>query len=258
MPQVIAVHSFRGGTGKSNLTANLAATLALAGRRVGIVDVDIQSARVSTCCLASRSSTWSAPLNDYLWGRCAIQDAAYDVSAVLPREAGAAVASRGTLHLVPSSIQAAEIARMLREGYDVDLLAAGAQALLSELSLDYLLLDTHPGLNEETLLCLAMSDVTLVVLRPDRQDYQGTAVTLEVARKLDVSHLLLVVNMVLPTVDFDALRHEVEQAYSTPVAGIFPLSEDLMQLASSGIFCLSYPDHPWTRALQAVGRQLAG
>ena len=56
-----------------------------------------------------------------------------------------------------------------------------------------------------------MSDVSLVVLRPDRQDYQGTAVTLEVARKLDVPHLLLVVNMVLPTVDLDALRQEVSR-----------------------------------------------
>jgi len=43
MPRVIAVHSFRGGTGKSNLTANLAATLALAGHRVAVVDIDIQS-----------------------------------------------------------------------------------------------------------------------------------------------------------------------------------------------------------------------
>jgi MinD-like ATPase involved in chromosome partitioning or flagellar assembly len=251
------VHSFRGGTGKSNLTANLAATLALAGHRVGIVDVDIQSPGIHVL-FGIEEQQVERSLNDYLWGRCAIQDAAYDVSAVLPRARGAAVAPRGSLHLVPSSIQAGEIARILREGYDVDLLAAGAQALLAELSLDYLLLDTHPGLNEETLLCLAMSDVSLVVLRPDRQDYQGTAVTLEVARKLDVSHLLLLVNMVLPTVDFDALRQELEQAYSAPVAGLLPLSEDVVQLASSGIFCLSFPDHPWTRALQVIAGQLAG
>jgi MinD-like ATPase involved in chromosome partitioning or flagellar assembly len=257
MPRVIAVHSFRGGTGKSNLTANLAATLALAGHRVAVVDIDIQSPGIHVLFGLDEQHV-ERSLNDYLWGRCAIQDAAYDVSATLPRERGAAVASRGGLYLVPSSIQAGEIARILREGYDVDLLAAGAQALLAELHLDYLLLDTHPGLNEETLLCLAMSDLSLVVLRPDRQDYQGTAVTLEVARKLNVPHLLLLVNMVLPTVDFDALRQEVERAYSTPVAGIFPLSEDVVQLASSGIFCLSYPDHPWTRALQGVAGQLAG
>ena len=40
---IVSVHSYRGGTGKSNTTANLAALLALNGRRVGVVDTDIQS-----------------------------------------------------------------------------------------------------------------------------------------------------------------------------------------------------------------------
>ncbi len=43
MPEIIAVHSFRGGTGKSNTTANLACLIAGKGKRVGVVDADIQS-----------------------------------------------------------------------------------------------------------------------------------------------------------------------------------------------------------------------
>ena len=43
MPQIISVHSYRGGTGKSNITASLATLLATNGRRVGVVDTDIQS-----------------------------------------------------------------------------------------------------------------------------------------------------------------------------------------------------------------------
>jgi len=39
MARIISIHSFRGGTGKSNTTANLAALLAAEGRRVGVVDV---------------------------------------------------------------------------------------------------------------------------------------------------------------------------------------------------------------------------
>ena len=44
MSSIISVHSFRGGTGKSNVTANLAATVALAGHRVGIVDLGVDLA----------------------------------------------------------------------------------------------------------------------------------------------------------------------------------------------------------------------
>jgi septum site-determining protein MinD len=43
MSKIISVHSYRGGTGKSNTTANLAALMAIGGLRVGIVDTDIQS-----------------------------------------------------------------------------------------------------------------------------------------------------------------------------------------------------------------------
>ena len=43
MATIISVHSFRGGTGKSNTTANLAAVVAAAGQRVGVIDGDIQS-----------------------------------------------------------------------------------------------------------------------------------------------------------------------------------------------------------------------
>lgn len=43
MGRLIAIHSFRGGTGKSNISGNVAAWLAMQGHRVGIIDTDIQS-----------------------------------------------------------------------------------------------------------------------------------------------------------------------------------------------------------------------
>ena len=43
MPKVVSIHSYRGGTGKSNFTANLATTVALQGYRVGMVDTDLPS-----------------------------------------------------------------------------------------------------------------------------------------------------------------------------------------------------------------------
>ena len=41
MSRIVSIHSFRGGTGKSNTTANVAALLASEGRRIGVVDTDI-------------------------------------------------------------------------------------------------------------------------------------------------------------------------------------------------------------------------
>jgi MinD-like ATPase involved in chromosome partitioning or flagellar assembly len=253
MPKIISVHSFRGGTGKSNTTANLAATFALQGQRVGIVDADIQSPGIHVL-FGLDEDRIGHSLNDYLWGKCSIEAAAQDVSAAL----GQAPAGDGRIYLIPSSIRAGEIARVLREGYDVGLLNDGFQALLTRLRLDYLLIDTHPGLNEETLLSITISDVLVIILRPDRQDFQGTAVTVDVARRLEVPQLLLVVNKVLPEVDFEALGAEVERTYQVPVASVLPLTDDLIRLASSDVFSVRYPDHPWTAKIRAIGRQIAG
>lgn len=250
MCQIISVHSFRGGTGKSNLTANLAATMALQGLKVGVVDTDIQSPGIHVI-FGLDEDHMNYSLNDYLWGNCEIEDTAYDVSHVLKSDR-----ATGSLYLIPSSIKAGQIARILREGYDVARLNDGLNELIRALDLDYLLIDTHPGLNEETLLSIAICDRLVVILRPDRQDYQGTAVTLEVARKLDMSNIMLVVNKALPNSDFDILQQNMETTYNTSVVGIVPLSEEIAQLGSRDIFCLHYPNHPLSLTVGNITAQI--
>lgn len=257
MAKIVSVHSFRGGTGKSNLIANLAATIACHGQRVGIVDTDIQSPGIHVI-FSLDEEKMDRSLNDYLWGNCNIKDAAYNVSNVLNAEQGKTTVANGSIYLIPSSIKAGEIARVLREGYDVGRLNDGFEELIRCLNLDYLFIDTHPGLNEETLLSIAISDVLVVILRPDRQDFQGTAVTVDVARKLEVSKMLLVVNKALPDLDFNELQKQVEKTYNATVAGILPLAEEMVELGSSGLFCLRYSNHPISQTVKEIARAIVG
>ena len=249
MPKIVSVHSFRGGTGKSNTTANLASLLAMEGKRVGVVDTDIASPGIHVLFNFDEADLVHS-LNEYLWGKCAIKETAHDVTG----HVGADI--KGQIFLIPSSIKAGEIARILREGYDVGLLNDGFRDLVKELKLDFLMIDTHPGLNEETLLSLAISDVLILLMRPDQQDYQGTIVTVDVARKLDVPKMLLIVNKVPTAFDFDEVRDRVSQTYNVPVAAVLPHSDEMMVLASSGIFSLKYPDHTVSQSLRAVAAEL--
>jgi MinD-like ATPase involved in chromosome partitioning or flagellar assembly len=162
----------------------------------------------------------------------------------------------GQIYLVPSSLKAGEIAKVLREGYDVGLLNDGFRNLIRELNLDVLMIDTHPGLNEETLLSIAVSDVLIIVLRPDHQDYHGTGVTVEIARKLNVPDMRLIVNNVPGSLDLQQVKAQVEHAYNTPVLAVFPHSNELMTLASSGVFALRYPDHTFTSLLKQAAAQI--
>ena len=120
----------------------------------------------------------------------------------------------------------------------------GSGALTDELALDLLLLDTHPGLNEETLLSIAVSDVVAIVLRPDQQDYEGTSVTVSVARKLRVPEMMLVVNKTPAVFAESDVRRRVEEAYGCGVAAVLPHSDELMAFASGGVFVLAQRDHP--------------
>jgi MinD-like ATPase involved in chromosome partitioning or flagellar assembly len=249
MSKIVSIHSFRGGTGKSNISANVSALLAKRGSRVGVIDTDIQSPGIHVL-FGMDEDEITTSLNDYLWDRCDIEETAYPVGARIGK--GAVVPIGSEIYLVPSSIRAGDIARVLREGYDVGLLNEGFNALLDKLDLDYLVIDTHPGLNEETLLSVAISDVLIIILRPDQQDFQGTAVTVDVARKLEVPNLFLVINKALTSYDFDALRQEIEATFESRVAAIVPLSEDVARMQSSDIFALRFPDHDVTARLSKI------
>jgi MinD-like ATPase involved in chromosome partitioning or flagellar assembly len=249
MSQIVSIHSFRGGTGKSNTAANLSALLAMQGRRVGVIDTDIQSPGIHVL-FGLQEEKMAHSLNDYLWGRCSIEQAALDVTPRLDADI------KGQIFLIPSSIKAGEIARVLREGYDVGLLNDGFHALIEKLGLDVLMIDTHPGLNEETLLSIAISDVLAIIMRPDQQDYQGTGVTVDVARKLDVPRMMLIVNKVPEVFDLDEVKAQVEQTYDCEVAAVLPHSDEMMILASAGIFVLRYPDHLITTTLKQAMSKL--
>lgn len=246
MTKIISTHSFRGGTGKSNITANIAATLAEKGFRVGVFDTDIQSPGIHIIfSLTEKDIQYT--LNDYLWGNCTIEQAAHPIFTA---------ANGGTVYLVPSSIDPNDIARILREKYDAGDMHKAFRDLTTSLSLDYLLIDTHPGLNEETLLSIAISDSLVIILRPDQQDFQGTSVTVDVARRLRVPEIHLVINKVPPEYDDDDVRQKVENAYECQVAALLPLSYDIAHNGSSSLFCVDFPDHPFSRGIRTMTAQL--
>jgi len=254
LARIISTHSFRGGTGKSNTTANLAVLVARAGHRVGVIDTDIQSPGIHVIFQLPESRIEHA-LNDYLWGKCPIDQAAYDVTASAIGHVGPDD-ERPRIYLIPSSIHVGEIGRILKEGYDVGKLNDGFQRLVVDLQLDYLFIDTHPGVNEETLLSIAISDKLILVMRPDSQDFQGTAVTAELARRLEIPEMFIVINKVPPGMDNVQLRERVEQMFEAEVAALLPMNYEIVRLASSGIFVNRYPDHPLTLGLKQIAARV--
>ncbi|MEB3235993.1 MAG: MinD/ParA family protein, partial [Cyanobacteriota bacterium] len=235
MVNILAIHSFRGGTGKSNLTANLATALAMRGKRVAVFDTDLASPGIHVL-FGFSPSPGQCTLNDHLQGEAAVVDCAHDVTPEQVKQA------HGRIWLVAASMDSDRIARLLREGYQVEKLNDALFVLAETLKLDLVLIDTHPGINEETLLSTAIADCLLMVMRPDSQDYLGTAVAIEVAERLDVPEIRMVVNKLPSHFDPDQVRERVASSYNVPIGALLPLSDDLLTLASGGLAVLTFPN----------------
>jgi MinD-like ATPase involved in chromosome partitioning or flagellar assembly len=249
MSKIIAINSFRRGVGRSKIGVNLSVLLALAGRRVGIVDANLQAPSLHLL-FNQDESQLPTLLNHYLERNCDLKQAVYRVTA----HAGQNVP--GEIFLIPGSTRIDAVRQILRQGYDTGLLNRGFQDLLESFDLDVLFVDTQQGVNEETLFLIAIADILLLLLRTDQQDYWGTGITVQVAQKLNVPQVWLVVNEVPASFDPESIKSEVEQAYGYKVAAVLPHVEEMMTLASNQVFVLHYPDHPMTADLQQIIKSL--
>jgi MinD-like ATPase involved in chromosome partitioning or flagellar assembly len=250
MLKIIAFNSFRGGTGKSNIVSNTALTLATMGQRVGIMDVDLPSPGIHIL-FGLNQSQIEYTLNDFLWGECDIRSASYNITPEPLQKL-----EKGEIFLSPASLNMEDINRILQQGYSIDRLSGGINEMAEILDLDFLLIDTHPGLNQETLLAMALVDRLVLVLRPDSQDFQGTAVTADVSARLGVPKRLILLNRVLEAIDQTQLRDLVTKTYDLPILGVLPNADEVMLLGSRDLFCMRYPDHPFSQEIQAVCQTL--
>ena len=250
--KIVAVQSFRGGTGKSSIVSNLAVNPAGQGKRVGIIDIDLPSPSIHML-LGLADTSINKTINDYLWSNCELHECAYNLTSHLPEKA---VANGGAIHLTPASAQLKDIIRVLQTDYDRRKLFDGFQIISNDLKLDILLIDTHPGVNEETLQAIAGCSLLVLVLRPEYQDYRGTSIIVELAQELSVQEMLLVVNKAPQSFDITEYREQLEAAYKVRVADVLPFSEEMMSLTSSELFSAHYFNHPLVKVMDEISRRI--
>lgn len=258
MVNIITVHSARAGTGKSMIVANVATLLAAAGRRVGVIDADLQTGNLHNA-FGLAEVPIHHTFNDYLLGLCDSAQAAYDVTPDPIDCQPNPDTVTGQVFLVPASTHAGDLDRILREGYNIELVTDGLAAFAQHLNLDVMLIDTHPGINEEmmlSLLAFAIADTVAIVLRLDQRDYQGTGVTVDVARTLGVPRIALVVNQVASMIDLTDVQQQVMQTYGCDVIATIPYTDEVVVVGSTDIFARCYPEHPVTHTLTHVALNL--
>jgi len=222
--------------------------LAMGGKCVGIIDADFQSPS-DHILFGLPEHKLENTINDYLWGTLDCCDAVYDVT---PTDIS------GRIYLAPASPDMQYIMQVVHRSYEADKLNKAFSEISKAFELDFLMVDTTPGLNEEPLVSLAVSNTLILMLRLDQQDYQGTAVMVSLAQKLEIPHLKMVVSQMPPAFDMEDVQREVQEKYQLPVTAILPHTEEMLTLAGKGIFTREYPTHPLTMIIKQMTQGFIG
>lgn len=247
--QIAVFHSFRGGNGKTSIVANVAGLLATSGQRVAILDADIQSPGLHVL-LGRSGSNLEYTLDDYLLGKCKLDQLAMDVSGQL------GIPVPGQVFLISASINPGTMAQIISQGYEAELMSQTLRDLGELLQLDTLLIDTHHGLNEEALLTIYSADTLAIILRDSAPDLEGTGITIQIARQLEVPRVLLVINQVRETLGLQSVRDRIQKTFKSDVSTMVPESQDLAVFTGGGVFALQHPDHPVTIALRLLANDI--
>ena len=165
---------------------------------------------------------------------------------------------KGEIYFSPASVRVEDILKSLRTGFELDSFSNAINTLAEKFSLDYLLVDTHPGLEDDTLLAMGVCDNLLVVSRLDQQDMFGTGVLAEVARTLEKpTHLVLnMIPLALNSSEVSKIASKIGANFKIQVLGWLPFSEDIVSSLSKSVFILTNPRHSMTARFNEFARRL--
>jgi chromosome partitioning protein len=184
-PISIAFHSYKGGTGKTTIACNFAAQLATRGNQVGLIDLDIYAPSIQTY-FEIEPKKW---LNNYLNSSADLSEVIVDGSQfvksgkVNPGDYSSTEKSidrnGGNLWLGFSNPRSEEILQLETTGTStareiLKKLILLKEKMLTDLRLDYLIIDTSPGIRTWSINALAISDILLLTLKSGDIDSKGT------------------------------------------------------------------------------------
>ena len=232
MGKIIVIQSFRGGVGKSMMIANLASLMVESGKKIGILDCDIKSPSQHILFNIDLKNVKNN-FNDFLEEKCSIDDVVYHQI-------------ENKLIIFPASPDVGDIAKISRDGFNSEKLVSGILKIIQKYNLDYLFIDTHSGLNKETLLSISIANKLIVLISPDQKDFKNTLQIIELAKKLNVSNIFLIANKFIPSKYF---KEKVKDNLKSNKIEYIPYSQDLMLFDSTGIFVKKFPHHLITKKL---------
>jgi MinD-like ATPase involved in chromosome partitioning or flagellar assembly len=261
MSTLIVIHSYKGGTGKSLLSLNVAGYLAKSGKKVAILDFDFLGPSMFTVFGEDKNF-----LNDVIYGNHDILDVLIEFShpELKDQQLYAGVANPE-----PSAIN-----RILQMGEkefknSFEKTMEIRDIIEDDLGVDYIIVDTGPGLRLDSANAIVIADYVSLVLKPTTADLYGTKKLINSMIKAYSSekNINIILNRALDTNwqiesslpiaqnDYFNLKQELEsfskEAY-IPIFATIPCICDISRSQSDRIIVLDYPSHPFSQKIKEL------
>lgn len=241
LPMVFSVTSGKGGVGKTNISVNLAVSLAQQGKRVVLVDADLGLANVDVVL----GLTPQKNLFHLFHEGASMQD------ILFPTPYG--------FSILPASSGMSEMLA-LSTGQKLELLEA-VDTLEDEL--DYLIVDTGAGINDNVLYFNLAAQERLVVLTPEPTSLTDAYALIKVLKLTHgVEHFKVVVNLATDAKNAKEMFTRLYQAcdhflsgVSLDFAGFIPRDPQVRKaVVQQRPFCIVEPDSTASKAVQQLAR----
>jgi len=252
--KIVAVHSYKGGTGKTLLSVNLAATLVKHGKKVCLLDLDFRAPSLSTVLKIEKAECW---LNDYLNGICEIDKVLIDISD--------RIQNKGELFVGLANPTTEAIRNMAAKDRKWEMRALGRllalrNSLINNKGFDYLIFDTSPGLQYSSINAIVSADLVLVATTFDRSDVDGTKRMLRELYDLFEKKTEIVLNKVLHDISSKSGKEDVQtkikDIYQVPLLGTIPCFCDVLKGEGNIIFAQERPEHPFAKILDEIANKI--
>jgi MinD-like ATPase involved in chromosome partitioning or flagellar assembly len=253
MSKIVAVHSYKGGTGKTLLSVNLAATFAKHGKKVCLFDLDFRAPSLFAILKANNTEFW---LNDYLNGKCDINKVIVDLSN--------RIEGTGNFFTALANPSTEAIREMSAKDRKWEMRALGRllslrNTLLNDQEFDYLVFDTSPGLQYSSINAIVTADFVVVATTGDKSDVDGTRRMLRELYNLFEKKTGLVMNKVLDSTSKskkDEMDRRVKNVYQVPMLGLVPCFCEVLRAEGNLLFVQDKPTHPFSKILDEMARKI--
>ena len=205
MTRIIAISSGKGGVGKTTITANLALALKELGKKVTVVDCNLSTPHLA---YYLGMTSYKYTLNDALLDKVDIISAVHNYDG---------------MRFVPASLNLDDLLSL-----DLSKLKKNLKKLVVPDKVDFILLDSAPGLGREALLALDASDEVIFVTTPFAPMINDVVRCRELLRGMKGGRNISVVLNMVTYGSNELLPKAVSEMTGLPVIGEVPFDRNIL------------------------------